>query len=265
MTASIGPLAGRSVLVTRPAHQCEGLAARLTEAGAEPVLLPTIEIESLADDPRLAAAVSALPRTDTVIFVSANAVAHAWPIIEAGGGLPSTLLVAAIGGATAEALRRHGVRDVVTAEAGADSEALLGVPAFTDVAGQRIAIFSGVGGRTLLRDTLRDRGADVSVVPCYVRRVPEGPVDDLVQRLAAARLDAVTITSAEGARNLFARLPAEAVRRLRLVPHVVNHARVAEAVRALGVTDITMAGTSDEALAEAVVRRLRPDGAVRTG
>lgn len=265
MTDPVGPLATRSVLVTRPAHQCEGLVARLSEAGAESVRLPTIEIESLVDDPRLTAAVSELPRFDGVIFVSANAVSHAWPVIEAGGGLPSGLLVAAIGEATAEALRRRGVPEVVTAEAGADSEALLRLPVFTEVSGKRIAIFSGVGGRTLLRDTLNDRGADVRVVPCYVRRVPEAPVDELVQRLTAGRLDAVTITSAEGARNLYARLPAEAARRLRLVPHVVNHPRVAEAVRALAVTDITVAGTSDEALTEAVVRRLRPDGAVRTG
>lgn len=261
--ASPLPLAGRAVLVTRPAHQSQGLAARLAALGAEPVLFPTISIDALPDDPRLADAVIRLERFDLVIFASANAVTHAWPAISTAGGFRPHTRVAAIGKGTADALGQHGVHDVLTSPTGTDSESLLGLEALNDVAHRRVALFSGLGGRTLLADTLRARGADVTIVPCYVRNVPDGPLDDLVHRLDTGTLDAVTVTSAEGVRNLFDRLPPGPARRLRPLPHIVNHSRVADAAREQGVTDVTVAGSGDDALARSVLHRLHPDCTAR--
>jgi MFS superfamily sulfate permease-like transporter len=78
---------------------------------------------------------------------------------------------------------------------GQDSEALLALPQLEQVAGKRIAIFRGVGGRTLLADTLRSRGATVDYVECYRRRRPDADAGPLLQRWAD--VSAVTIASAE--------------------------------------------------------------------
>ena len=73
------PLAGWRVLVTRTRQQASTLAEALTAEGAQPVLLPAIEIARRADPGAVRAAIGAL-RTgdyDWVAFTSANAV-EAW-------------------------------------------------------------------------------------------------------------------------------------------------------------------------------------------
>ena len=64
---------------------------------------------------------------------------------------------AGYGGTTAAALLAAGRPADFTA-AKADSEGLLADPAFADVAGRRILIVRGVGGRELLARSLRARG-----------------------------------------------------------------------------------------------------------
>jgi uroporphyrinogen-III synthase len=43
------PLAGRRIVVTRPAGQAEGLCALIRDAGGEPLEIPALEIRDLAD------------------------------------------------------------------------------------------------------------------------------------------------------------------------------------------------------------------------
>lgn len=254
------PLRGVAVLVTRPAGQSAALARRLAEVGAEPVLLPTIGIEPLDDTTALDAAAAALAGFALVVFVSANAVANAMPRIAARGGFPPDVRVAAIGAGTAAALQAHHVTAVLTAPDGADSEALLDLPELATVAGQAVALFSGIGGRTLLRDELIARGARVAVVPCYRRVVPRTPVAPVVERLAAGRLQAVTVTSSEGLRNLQQMLPAPSLPALHRLPHVVVHPRIAAVARTLGVREVIECPGGDAAIVAALVARwqLRP-------
>ena len=114
-----GPLAGRTVVVTRPRGQADGLAGAIAAAGGTALLFPLLEI-SPADDPRpLAEAVDRLADTAVAVFVSPNAVDHALPAILARGPWPAGLLPAAVaflGGVLASmALRTVSLRTVYEA------------------------------------------------------------------------------------------------------------------------------------------------------
>lgn len=72
------PLAGRRIVVTRPAGQAGALMARLAHAGAVPIGLPVMDIVP-ADTAVLRQAANAVCATDRVIFVSPTAIDLLWP------------------------------------------------------------------------------------------------------------------------------------------------------------------------------------------
>jgi uroporphyrinogen-III synthase len=218
-------LAGRVILVTRPREQAAGLARAIEGAGGRAKIFPAIEIRDLPPPPALAR----LADYDLAIFVSPTAVTKAMPRL---GPLPPPR-AAAVGEGTRRELERYGVRDVVTPSAGADSEALLGE--LGDVEGKRILIVRGQGGRALLGDTLRGRGATVEYAECYRRVRP--------QATWRGRADAITVSSAEGLANLFEMLDAAL---LRETPLFVPHERIAEAARGRAVREVVVGGPSDE-------------------
>lgn len=106
------PLLGRSVVVTRAREQASGLAAQLADLGAEVIQFPTIDIKPLEDYSSVDDAVRNLGAYDWLIFTSANGVKCFWERLEAQGLDARALYglqVAAIGPATAQAVRTHGI------------------------------------------------------------------------------------------------------------------------------------------------------------
>jgi uroporphyrinogen III methyltransferase / synthase len=201
------PLYGRTVAVTRAREQASGLAARLRELGAEVVETPVIRVVPLDPPALLAADGSAAPagpvpdpsRYDLVCLTSPNGVRLLFDRL-ADAGLDARALhgarVAAIGPATARALREHGVlADVLPDRAVA--EAL--VEALGDVPVQRALIARARIARDLLPEALRARGAEVDVLELY---------ETVAQPLSAEQLEAVrdadyvTFTSASTVVNL---------------------------------------------------------------
>ncbi|WP_374278931.1 uroporphyrinogen-III synthase [Azonexus sp.] len=245
-----GPLAGRTVVVTRPRGQADGLAGAIAAAGGTALLFPLLEI-SPADDPRpLAEAVDRLADTAVAVFVSPNAVDHALPAILARGPWPAGLLPAAVGQGTVRALAARGVEGCVAPVDRQDSEGLLACPelAASRVAGRRVAIFRGDGGRELLADTLRERGATVDCVTCYHRSGPPGAIGTLLAAWRDGRLDALTVSSSEGLRHLAGLLDAEGRRYLQATPLFVPHPRIAEQARELGLERIIVTAAADAGL-----------------
>jgi len=249
-------LAGVGVLITRPAHQSQILAELVRRQGGQPVLFPALEIEALEDGVSAIDA-GALARLDLAVFVSPNAARIPAARIAAAGGLPPHVRVAAVGPATAAELRREllksePAREIITGQTGFDSEALLQELPRDAVTGRRIAIFRGAGGRQLLGETLRSRGALVEFFECYRRRRPAGDLGELLPRWASGEIQACTATSAEIVGNLFGMADVETRRRLQDTPMFVPHARVAGAAFAQRVRTIVSAGGGDEALAGAL-------------
>lgn len=261
------PLAGVGVLVTRPIHQSGNLADRIRDLGGEPVLFPALQIETL---PQTVVDRARLADFDYAIFVSPNAARIAMDLIRAAGGVPAKLRLAAIGPATAAELESAGStntgrREIITGPAGFDSEALLAALPREQVAGRRIAIFRGEGGRELLGETLRSRDARVEYIECYRRVRPAGDMRTLLPRWQQGEIGASIATSAEIVVNLFEMAGAEGLCWLRGTPMFVPHPRVAAAAFQRGVQALVVAGAGDKALAaglETWFGRLRPEHAL---
>jgi len=242
------PLAGRGIVVTRPAHLASGLAALIRAAGGNPILFPVLEIRDVADPAPLNALIDRLDAFDLAIFISPNAADKAMHLIAARRALPAKLALAAIGRGGVKALGRFGVSGVIAPDGRYDSEALLEQPALREVRGRRVVIFRGEGGRELLGDTLRARGALVEYAECYRRGRPDTDAAPLLRAWAGNALDAITATSSESVRNLFDMVGAGGQTRLRDTPFFVPHPRIAGTARALGLSGVIVTGAGDEGL-----------------
>lgn len=247
------PLHGRTIVVTRPRAQASQLAAWIGEQGGEALVFPLLEISVAADPAPLQEAIDRLDRYALAIFISPNAVDHSLPAILARRPWPRALQPAAIGPGTVQALAAYGVGDVLLPGDRFDSEALLALPGLQAAAlGQRrVLLLRGNGGRELLADTLRERGARVDAVACYERRAPAdaAPLQALWRD---GRLDAIIISSSEALRNLVGLLDQEALARLRSTPVFVPHQRIAESAHALGLQRVIQSAPADAGIMAAV-------------
>lgn len=249
------PLAGRVVVVTRPAAQAARFASLVAAAGARPLLLPTLEIVPLeldADSRR-----RLVPDDyDWVVLTSSNAVESGLDRL----GHPQRARVAAVGRATARALEQRGIRVDAVPRTTSDSEGLLEHEGFADPRGQRILILKGRGGRTLLRDELARRGAVVMLGDVYERRrAPADRValDDLCQACAAGTA-VVAATSAEVLAALLELAPPADCPGLPDALLLVPGERVAAAARDFGWRGQVMVapGAEDATMAETLCRAL---------
>lgn len=246
--AASKPLAGRHIVVTRPAGQATHLADALVALGAQPVLFPVLTIRPLEDLQALLDAAIRLERFDLAVFVSPNAVDHALTPILARRSWPAGLRVATVGKSSEQALARHGITQVIAPQDRFDSEALLALPELQVVAGWKVVVFRGDGGRELLGDTLQQRGAEVEYVSCYRRGKPEQSPAPLLKLWNDSQLDAVTVTSSEGLRNLYDMLGKLGQTWLRQTPLFVPHARIGEQAAALGMKHVVLTGPGDDGL-----------------
>jgi len=243
-------LAGRRIVVTRPAGQAETLANLIRAAGGAPIVFPVIEIRDVADVKPLAALIDRLDEFDFAVFISANAVAKAMNLVQSRRAWPNRVRVATIGKGSEKALKRFGFADIVAPTGRFDSEALLELAPLAKVAGKRIVIFRGDGGRELLGDTLVARGANVEYAECYRRMRPDADVAPLLKLWARGELDAVTVTSSEGLHNLYDMVGKLGQQWLRRTPTFAPHARIAANARALGLERVVETGPGDEGLIE---------------
>ena len=211
------PLHDRGIVVTRPRAQAALMVDLLQSAGARVIEFPTIAIQAVTDSPELDQAVEDLGRNDWVIFTSVNGVDLFFRRMEQRGKDARAFgpaRVAAIGPATAGALRRRGIRpDAIPVRY--QAEGLLDALGKDGLQGGRVLIPRAEMARDLLPDTLRKLGARVNVAVTYRTVRAEADVDGLRRLLEEGRVDAVTFTSSSTVRNFTALFdPEEATRRL---------------------------------------------------
>jgi len=250
-------LQGAGVLVTRPAHQAEGLCQLIESHGGRAIRLPALNIEGPLAPARSQQQLAAVTGRDLLLFISPNAV-HWCLRLLAPEGLPKAVELAAVGRSTAAALEGAGYPVTLVPTAGYDSEALLAMPALQRVQGRRILIVRGDGGRPLLGDSLRQRGAEVSYAEVYRRVRPSLDVAPLLAQWDG--IDLVTATSNQILDNLL-RLFGEAGREALLgTPLLVISERMQRYARHCGWSLVSVAkGVSEQALLDAICDRLGPE------
>jgi uroporphyrinogen III methyltransferase / synthase len=192
------PLHGEVVAVTRARAQASGLAERLRELGAEVVETPAIRIEPRPVEGELRSAIDRLREYELVCFTSPNGVHLFFDALPSDARTLAGATVAAIGPGTAGALLEHGVRADVVPEKFV-AEALVEALGSLDLGGKRVLVARAAEARSVLPDSLRERGAQVDDVALY-DTVAE-PLTD-AQRAALERATYVTFTSSSTVRFL---------------------------------------------------------------
>ncbi len=247
------PLAGLKVLVTRPRDQAGLLALAIQQAGGKAILFPLLDIAPVSDVTHLHQKLA--QRFDLAIFISPNAVQYGMAAIAAAHAvLPP--LVATIGQGSARALRAAGVTSIIAPTERYDSEGLLALPELADMSGKRVLILRGDGGRELLGDTLKARGASVEYATCYQRSKSTQSLTELAQ----LRPDVITVTSSEALAHLVG-MVGSAVEWLSL-PLFVPHARIAANATQQGWQDIVHTDAGDDGLIASLIAWRNMRGAV---
>lgn len=267
------PLEGRRIAVTRPAAQSAALVAAIRAHGGEPLVLPAIAIAPPRDLDLLDAALDGMASWEWVAFTSTNAARALRDRLrqrDRDEALPAAVRLAAVGPATAEAVREcFRAPDLVATTPDAASLA-----AELPVArGTRVLFPCAEEALDTLPAALRARGALVDVIVAY-RTVPAPGAAELAARVVAGEVDAIVLASGSAARAtagavreaLAQEAPARSgtARPLAaaLPPLVCIGRTTADAVEALGLAPAAVARTPDAAgLAEALVRALASGGA----
>ena len=234
------PLQGKRVLVTRARQQAGALSDRLRELGATPVEFPTIHIIPPEDWIPLDDALRRLCAGESkyyyawLVFTSANGVNTCFDRLGTLGYKAQDIgnvRVAAIGPATARALRSYGVKsDLVPSEYIAEGVAAALIEEVhrhgESLAGKHILILRAAEARKVLVEELQRAGAMVEEVAAY--RTRGAAIDneqglEVLRLLQGGQLDILTFTSSSTVRHFVQWLadwaPGAAVSPIVLVAH----------------------------------------------
>lgn len=239
------PLAGATVIVTRPSVSAAATVRAATRLGAAVVRLPGVGVRVIADAPAAARALARARSAQACIFTSPSAVRFAFRLVPSWRPHTGTRLFA-VGSGTARALAGHGLQAVHPAGR-QDSTGLLDMDALQAPLDQRIAIIDAPGGRDVLAPALRGRGAHVARIGVYERTAPR-----LDARHRRALLDArapwlTLLSSGEALAHLLDALPAVLAQRWRGQALVVSSPRLAALAATRGFTRVHVARSATTA------------------
>lgn len=261
-TSASSSLVGLKVLVTRPVHQAEIFCRRVEQSGGIAIRFPTIAISPKEGPSSTPNPLNSLNSFDYAIFISANAVEQTFKQLDKKE-FPTSLQCVAVGEKTAQALKHHGRSITITPKRKYTSEALLAQPEMQSIQNKNVLIVRGEGGRELLAETLRKRGAIVNYAEVYRRCLPQYTDEQIRMLIKDDTVSVITITSGESLNNLitlFARIDGN---QLRDLPLVLGSNRILETARQLGFKQslVVANNPSDEAMLQALLGWAKTNGA----
>lgn len=231
-------LTGLRVLNTRPKEQAQVLSTQIRAAGGIAIEFPTIEIQE--QEPQDIDMLSMLIQAQHAIFVSANAVHSCCMQLKRHGiEWPRQINVVALGEGTAMQLKKQHIT-VHNSPQFPDSEHVLALPCFQHIQQQTILIVKGEGGRTLLEQSLQQKGAIVHPISLYRRICPN--YDPLVSNSLWQNdaVDIILLTSEQSLHHLLRLFDKAAHEWLKSKRFLVISARLAEIATTYGIKNIIM-------------------------
>ena len=199
------PMLGKGVIVTRAREQASGLVKTLTDLGACVHEFPTIAVEPLDDYEAVETAILQLARYQWVVFTSVNGVKFFWQQL-AAAGLDSRIFcgmqIAAIGPATADALRERGINPDFVPEKYVAEHVVAGLLE-RGIQGSDVLIPRAKVAREVLPEELKKAGCNVTVLPVYETRLVQASGDEIVEAMKAGSIRYVTFTSSSTVENFF--------------------------------------------------------------
>jgi len=201
-SASLKPLSGLRVLVTRPIEQAQSLSERLRELGATTIELPTIQVIPAQNNDALDHALRRLSEYDWVIFTSVHGVRFLMKRmadLKISSKVLKGVMLAAIGPATASEMERTVKKpDFVPNEYLSEKIA----DGLGNVKGKRILLPRADIASKNLPELLRRREALVEDVVAYQTIVPPDLTPERVNSIFMRGIDLITFTSPSTVRNL---------------------------------------------------------------
>ncbi|MEN8179792.1 MAG: uroporphyrinogen-III synthase [Pseudomonadota bacterium] len=228
------------ILVTRPAHQAAGLCSLIESHNGVALRFPALEILPPEDEGTPTSILR--EASGLMIFVSPNAVTYGLQLL-GGKAFLAKLTLGAVGKATAKALEEAGYGVDLLPSGQFDSEGLLALPELQQVAGEKIVVVRGVGGRALLGDRLRERGADLVYAEVYRRACPDVAPSPLLDRWDM-EVSLVTATSNDILANLKRILGPKGWPQLKQTPLLVISERMLEMAEKMGFETILRANNA---------------------
>ncbi len=196
------PLANKWIVVTRPVHQAANITGKLEVAGANVILFPLINIESVDDLPLVRQQLARLSNYDLAVFISPNAVEYT--LRELDVCVFRNIKVAAIGKKTKALLEAEGIKVDFSPDEISNSEEFLLIASLLDfVVGKKVVVLRGNGGRELIRNELIKIAQKVDYIDVYKRVFPHKNLQLLKKKFSQGELDIILVTSGNGLKNLF--------------------------------------------------------------
>ncbi|MBP1747824.1 MAG: uroporphyrin-III C-methyltransferase [Deltaproteobacteria bacterium] len=191
------PLFGKKIVVTRSRHQSHRFGELLLDRGAEPVYLPTIDIEPIVPNKRLRTAIDKISSYDAIIFTSVNGASIFFAHMRGSGKdarALSGITVIAIGSATSAQLAIYGINADLVPQT-YTSEGIVSILEDLGVADKHFLLPRAEEARDIIIKYIRNNGGTCTVIPVYRAEVPasiESPPADI---------DVITFTSSSTADN----------------------------------------------------------------
>lgn len=231
------PLFGQKIGITRPATQAEPQINKAFELGAQPILMPAIQIEPIDDWSEVDGTLKHLEKIDWLVFTSVNGVdAFLGRLWEQGADARKLagLKIATIGTSTADAVAKYNLRaDLVPEEFRAEALAKSLAP---HVKNQKVLWARASRGREVLSQKLTAAGATVEELVVYQNLDADSFSDEALKALADTQLNWIGLSSPSIARRIAELLPESA------------RAQLGKSLRIASISPVTSAAAKEAGL-----------------
>lgn len=237
------------VLITRPESAGRVLAKSLADLDISSICQPMFDYQANASAEHVKQLLLLIQRP-IVIFISAAAVEFAEKALPINAWFADTII--SVGQATQKTLSAFNVESICPQQY--NSEGILSLPELKDVKNKNVIIVRGNGGRELIAQTLKSRGANVHYIESY-RRVSRVFSDNPLQQWREQLINCIVITSNDLLESIVQLLDDSDQYWLNTCLWVVASERIADHAKKLGLHHVVNAnGANDEAITAVLVK-----------